>query len=72
MVVYTHYPTDAQVRREAEALIERGDTVDVICLGEKDELNPEYKNGVRMIKIFLPRYRGSNSDSTWPHTWWPS
>jgi glycosyltransferase involved in cell wall biosynthesis len=61
MVAYTHYPTDARVRREAEALIERGDTVDVICLGEKGELNPEYKNSVRMIKIFLPRYRGSNS-----------
>jgi glycosyltransferase involved in cell wall biosynthesis len=60
MVAYTHFPTDSRVRREAEALIERGDTVDVICLGEKGELNPEYKNGVRMIKIFLPRYRGSN------------
>jgi len=61
MVAYTHYPTDSRVRREAEALVKRGDTVDVLCLGEKGELNPEYKNGVRMIKIILPRYRGSNS-----------
>src|SRR5664279_5319715 len=61
MVAYTNYSTDTRVRREAEALIERGDTVDVICLGKEGELNPEYKNGVRMIKIILPRYRGSNS-----------
>jgi len=60
MVAYTHYPTDSRVRREAEALIERGDTVDVICLGNKGEENPEYFNGVRMIKIEIGRYRGSN------------
>ena len=60
MVAYTHYPTDSRVRREAEALVERGDTVDIICLGEKGEKNPEYYNGVRMIKIEINRYRGSN------------
>jgi glycosyltransferase involved in cell wall biosynthesis len=60
MVAYTTYPYDGRVRREAEALVERGDSVDVICLGKKDEENPEYKNGVRMIKITVPRYRGTN------------
>jgi glycosyltransferase involved in cell wall biosynthesis len=61
MVAYTHYPTDSRVRREAEALVERGDTVDVICLGNKGEQNPEYYNSVRMIKIRISRYRGSNA-----------
>ena len=61
MVAYTHYPTDSRVRREAEALVERGDMVDVICLGNKGEQNPEYYNGVRMIKIQISRYRGSNA-----------
>jgi glycosyltransferase involved in cell wall biosynthesis len=60
MVAYTHYPTDSRVRREAEALLARGDTVDVICLSDKNEENPEYFNGVRMFKIKTPRYRGSN------------
>ena len=61
MVAYTDYPTDTRVRREAESLVERGDIVDVICLGHRDEANPEYKNGVKMIKISVPRYQGSKS-----------
>jgi len=31
MVVYTNYPSDTRVRREAEALAHRGDVVDVVC-----------------------------------------
>jgi glycosyltransferase involved in cell wall biosynthesis len=31
MVVYTNYPADTRVRREAEALVQRGDVVDVVC-----------------------------------------
>jgi len=31
MVAFTNYPGDTRVRREAEALVERGCTVDVIC-----------------------------------------
>jgi GT2 family glycosyltransferase len=42
---YVRYPTDSRVQREAEAPIERGKTVDVICLGERGALNPEYKSG---------------------------
>jgi glycosyltransferase involved in cell wall biosynthesis len=61
MVAYTHYPADSRVRREAEALIERGDTVDMICLGERNEADLDHKNGVRIFRILLPRYRGSNS-----------
>jgi glycosyltransferase involved in cell wall biosynthesis len=60
MVAYTNYPVDGRVRREAEALVERGDSVDVICMGKQNEENPEYKNGVRMIKILIPRYQGSD------------
>ena len=60
MVAYTHYPTDSRVRREVEALLARGDIVDVICLGEKNEENPEYFNGARLLKTKNPRYRGSN------------
>src|SRR5919197_261526 len=31
MVAYTNYPTDARIRREAEALVERGDDVGILC-----------------------------------------
>lgn len=61
MVAYTHYPTDSRVRREAEALVERGDTVDFLCLGSKNDKNSELYNGVRLIKIYINRYRGSNA-----------
>ena len=61
MIAYTHYPTDSRVRREAEALIERGDSVDVICLGNKGGAAIEVLNGVRMVKILIDRYRGSST-----------
>lgn len=53
MVAYTNYPADARIRRDAEALVERGDEVDVICastpaLEGRDELN-----GVRLHPLRL-------------------
>jgi len=61
MVAYTSYQTDSRVRREAEALVERGDPVDFICLGNGNEENPEFYHGVRLIKIHIDRYRGSDA-----------
>lgn len=61
MVAYTHYQFDSRVRREAEALVQRGDTVDFICLEDENGENPEYHNGVRLIKISSKRYRGSDA-----------
>jgi glycosyltransferase involved in cell wall biosynthesis len=48
MIALTDYPGDTRVRREAEALVDRGDTVDVICpltdsIGDTRELK-----GVRL------------------------
>lgn len=63
MVAYTSYPTDSRVRREAEALVDRGDTVDVICLGEPGEPRVRTLNGVRMIQVVRGRYRGSSAVS---------
>ena len=61
MVAYTNYQFDSRVRREAEALVQRGDTVDFICLEDENGENPEYHNGVRLIKISSKRYRGSDA-----------
>jgi glycosyltransferase involved in cell wall biosynthesis len=61
MLAYTHYQTDSRVRREAEALVERGDKVDFICLDNGNEENPELYHGVRLIKIHIDRYRGSDA-----------
>jgi glycosyltransferase involved in cell wall biosynthesis len=60
MVAYTHYATDSRVRREAEALTERGDSVDFICLKGKSNKANTLFSGVRLIPISMGRYRGSN------------
>jgi glycosyltransferase involved in cell wall biosynthesis len=57
VIAYTSYVRDGRVKRHAEALAGRGDEVDVICLGS-DQLHSA--NGVNLIGIEMPRYRGSN------------
>ncbi len=61
MVAYTNYLSDARPRREAEALVERGDKVDFIALKEKSANTIKVMNGVRLIQTSLARYRGENS-----------
>jgi len=61
MVAYTYYPTDSRVRREAEALVDRGDTVDMIGLRKKGEEKVHMLNGVRLISLSVLRYRGSSA-----------
>src|SRR5689334_16689228 len=69
MVAFTDYPVDTRVRREAEALVERGDEVDFICLktpalGDRRSLNGvtlhplmwfDYKDGGRP-RDYIRRY----------------
>ncbi len=52
MLAYTFYETDNRVRRYAEALSERGDSVEVISL-KRDENQPdeEFVNGVKVFRI---------------------
>jgi glycosyltransferase involved in cell wall biosynthesis len=58
MVAYTYYPTDSRVRREAEALVDRGDSVDVISLGKVGEERTRVLHGVTVIQPLAGRYRG--------------
>ncbi|MGH7932332.1 MAG: glycosyltransferase family 4 protein [Candidatus Binataceae bacterium] len=57
MIAYTTYFHDGRVKRHAEALALRGDHIDVICLGS--ELTGE-ANGVNVIGLKMPRYRGAS------------
>jgi glycosyltransferase involved in cell wall biosynthesis len=57
MVLLNDYMSDSRVRREAEALVERGDTVDCICLSEK-KFNS--LGGVRLLYPSAHKYRGNN------------
>jgi len=38
MVHISHYQLDSRVQRQARALAERGDEVDLVCVGEREEL----------------------------------
>lgn len=61
MVVYSYYPDDPRVRREAEALRQRGMHVDVICLKGKHEPPTDTSNGVNVFRIKMGRKRGGKS-----------
>lgn len=59
MVAYSVF-TDTRIRKEARALVERGDAVDFICLGNKNNEPPTFYDGIRVIKLAMSRYQGSN------------
>lgn len=59
MIVFSYYPGDPRVRREAEALVDSGKSVDVICLRGCAERKKEIVNGVRIFRLPLQRKRGN-------------
>jgi len=63
MIAYTRYASDPRVRREEEALASRGDTVDFICVKEKDANAPLNYGGVQLYPIPAGRYQGDSTFS---------
>jgi glycosyltransferase involved in cell wall biosynthesis len=57
MVVFNGYVSDSRVRREAEALVERGDSVDCICLSPR---KTTHLAGVRLFSLASAKYYGAN------------
>lgn len=57
MIAYSTYARDARVKRHVEALADRGDSVDVICLAD-EQLRP--RPGVNLIGVAMPRYQGAS------------
>lgn len=60
-VAYTHYRSDPRVRREAEALVARGDDVTVVALQRDGEPPEQVINGVRVVGLPIARYRGDGA-----------
>jgi glycosyltransferase involved in cell wall biosynthesis len=58
MPVFSYYPFDPRVRRAAEALVEEGHSVDVICLKDKGEKSTGSFNGVNIHRVSLIHKRG--------------
>jgi len=65
MVVYSTYPADPRVRREAEALAAEGASVDVICLRDEGEAGVEEIRGVRAVRLPVARSRGGGLRYAW-------
>ncbi|MDY0081681.1 MAG: glycosyltransferase family 4 protein [Ignavibacteriaceae bacterium] len=59
MVVYSHFPQDVRPRREAEALINAGYTVDIICLRLPEQTKFESIYGVNTYRVNLSKSRSS-------------
>lgn len=60
VLLYSYYPSDPRPRREAEALVQEGLAVDLICLQESaDEPKHEVINGVNVRRLPLRRSRES-------------
>jgi glycosyltransferase involved in cell wall biosynthesis len=58
MVVHAYYPLgETRVQREAEALIENGFEVDVLCLKRKEETSHDVVNDVRVLRLPVTRHK---------------
>ncbi|HPJ94472.1 MAG TPA: glycosyltransferase family 4 protein [Deltaproteobacteria bacterium] len=57
MIVFSYYPDDPRPRREAEALVEKGMSVDVICLRKGSEPKRGHVNGVKVYRLPVERRR---------------
>lgn len=60
MVVHNYYPLgEPRVTREAQALLNHGYEVDVICLRRENEPMVEAKNGSTIYRLPVKRHRGT-------------
>lgn len=67
MVVLSYYPADPRPRREAEALLDQGYLVDVICLRGEEQARHEIVNGVGVYRLPLKHRRGSKIRYLWEY-----
>jgi glycosyltransferase involved in cell wall biosynthesis len=61
MLVASDYASDGRVRRQAEALVERGDDVTVLALKAQGREDVEMIEGVRVVHLPVSKYRGDSS-----------
>lgn len=69
MIVFAYYPADPRPRREAEALVKTGSTVDMICLRGPQEKAREVVNGVTVYRLPLRRKRGGKLRYLWQYSY---
>ena len=67
MILFSYYPADVRPKREAEALVGKGMSVDMICLRNKNETKEEVVNGVQVYRLPLQRKRGKKTRYIWEY-----
>lgn len=67
MIVFSYYPADPRVRREAEALAKSGCCVDILCLKGKTEKSRDSVDGVSVYRLPLQRKRGGKLRYIWEY-----
>lgn len=67
MVVFSSFPIDVRVRREAEAHIEIGNQVDVLCRTSRGEALNEVVNNIQIYRINLKRRRSGKIVYIWEY-----
>ena len=67
MVVFSYYPADPRVRREAEAIVSSGVSVDVICIRNSQQPKKENIEGVRVYRLPIQRKRAGKLRYLWEY-----
>jgi glycosyltransferase involved in cell wall biosynthesis len=69
VLLYSDYPSDPRPRRAAEAMVESGMEVDLLCLSENksDQLH-ECVGGVQVFRLPLARLRGGKISYLWQYS----
>jgi hypothetical protein len=58
MITFSHFPDDPRPRRAAEALVQEGMAVDLICLAKDHEIpRREVLNGIDVLRVPIRRRR---------------
>lgn len=68
-IVFAYYPADPRPRREAEALVEAGMSVDVICLKGDGQQREEETGGVHVYRLRVKHTRGGRFKYLWEYGW---
>src|SRR5687767_6754007 len=61
MIVVSQYESDPRVRREAEALVSRGDEVTVLALHTEGQPKDTVVDGVKVVHLPTRKYRGDST-----------
>lgn len=67
MVVFSTYPEDPRVRREAEALVSAGASVSVICISKEGAPGRDVVSGVSVFRLPVLRKRGNVVRYLWEY-----